>query len=1057
LVPANDTSAVLEPRKAQRTTVINLSSQNLTEVPQHLIQLSNLQTVTLIDNQLTELPAEIGQLTGLRILVLNENQLTGLPAEIGQLTGLRTLWLDGNRLTGLPAEIGQLTGLRTLWLDGNRLTGLPAEIGQLTGLRTLWLDGNRLTGLPSEIGQLTRLRTVMLSGNQLTGLPPEIGQLSRLEELRLDGNQLTGLPAEIGRLTGLRTLLVDGNQLTRLPPEIGQLTNLRTLLVDGNQLTRLPPEIGQLTNLRELSLAANQLTELPPEIGQLTNLQRLTLDDNQLTELPRQLANSLTKGLVLELSGNPLKEPLPDLVKRGMDAVATYLRSLEGAIPQYDAKLLLVGEGNVGKTSLSAALRDAPFVKERSTTHGIEIKPLTVPHPNPSLEVDMTMRAWDFGGQEAYRISHQFFFSRRAIYLVVWKAREGQEQNEVAGWLRRIRLRVSQDACVLVVATHCQERRPDLEYPQLRRAFPELLAGQYEVDNSTGFGIPELRDGIAVEAAQLPQMGQMISPRWIAARDEILALAETEPQISYQGFVEACQRHHVYGDEIGTLAELMHDLGQIVYYGSDESLRDFVVLDPEWLTRAISYVLEDEPTRQSNGFLDHSRLTGIWQVRQHGLTYPSSYHPYFLRLMEKFDVSYRVDDDGHRSLVTQLVQHDRPDLPWDTCIPPPDGIRSLALICKLSEPVPGLISWLTVRHHRASTEKHWRTGVFLRHPITSYASEALMEVRTLNQLRLDVRAPSPDFYFNVLRDSIEDLITRRWPGLEYELLIPCPTRAADRNSCLGQFPLEGLLRYREDGGGPVRCWTCGTNHDLSQLLTGFAQPDLPLQFELEQIHHRIADIGSGVGRLEDYAAKTADSVRRVLRAVSTEVTDCPRLFTLTYERPVGLRFLKFYLRHYRIVLWCEHPGGEHPWPPATYSLDQPRGWLIRIGPYATLVFKTLQVAIPHLSSVTDILTEAQLKHAQNGLEQMETLITALPHGSIEDESELIEHEYASQLSPAQGQALRGIRVVLFRHDHTRAFGDLRRVQAPSGDFLWVCANHYVDYDPGLPSIPGSQP
>ena len=56
----------------------------------------------------------------------------------------------------------------------------------------------------------------------------------------------------------------------------------------------------------------------------------------------------------------------------------------------------------------------------------------------------MTVRAWDFGGQEVYRITHQFFFSQRALYLVVWKPREGQEQNEVEGWLRRIRLRVGQ-------------------------------------------------------------------------------------------------------------------------------------------------------------------------------------------------------------------------------------------------------------------------------------------------------------------------------------------------------------------------------------------------------------------------------------------------------------------------------------------------------------------------------------------------------------------------------------------------------------------------------------
>jgi hypothetical protein len=51
----------------------------------------------------------------------------------------------------------------------------------------------------------------------------------------------------------------------------------------------------------------------------------------------------------------------------------------------------------------------------------------------------------------------------------------------------------------------------------------------------------------------------------------------------------------------------MHDLGLIIYYSDDEGLRDIVVLNPEWLTNAISHVLEDDATRQAEGILDHAR------------------------------------------------------------------------------------------------------------------------------------------------------------------------------------------------------------------------------------------------------------------------------------------------------------------------------------------------------------------------------------------------------------------------------------------------------------------
>ena len=69
------------------------------------------------------------------------------------------------------------------------------------------------------------------------------------------------------------------------------------------------------------------------------------------------------------------------------------------------------------------------------------------------------------------------------------------------------------------------------------------------------------------------------------------------------------------GPETRTLAKLTHDLGLIVYYSDDEGLGDIVVLNPEWLTRAISHILEDKPTRQADGILDHKRLRQIWGDR----------------------------------------------------------------------------------------------------------------------------------------------------------------------------------------------------------------------------------------------------------------------------------------------------------------------------------------------------------------------------------------------------------------------------------------------------------
>ena len=771
------------------------------------------------------------------------------------------------------------------------------------------------------------------------------------------------------------------------------------------------------------------------------------------------MANLLesSRALSLFLDGNPLADPLPELVERGTPELAAYLRSLEDAVTQYEAKVLLVGEGNVGKSSLVAALKGERFIDGRPTTHGIEISAVSFRHP--LLDVNMTLRMWDFGGQEVYRVSHQFFFSKRALYLVVWHARQGQEQGEVEGWLRRVRLRVGDEASALIVATHAAERRPDLDYPRLDQLFPGMLVGHFPIDSSNGFGIEELRDAISLNASLLPQMGQQLSPRWIAAREAVLKYGTTKPQISYWEFEHICALHGVFGDQTSTLAKLMHDLGLIIYYDEDEGLKDVVVLNPDWLTRAISYVLDDRATADAGGILDHRRLKTIWQDRDTG--YPAQYHRYFLRLMEKFDVSYRLDGED-RSLVAQLVPHRRPVLPWNFGGTLVAGFRRLALTCELSEDAPGLISWLTVRHHRDSTGKHWRHGVFLRHAISAYQSEALLELRDGTTLAVEVRAPSPDMYLNELRASIERLITERWPGLRYRLWVPCSGQAANGQQCPGRFPLDALLKFRADGQGTTGCYECGDQRDISELLTGFTAPGQALAAELSQMHEQLMELTTGIRglagettELARHTAQAADLLRRMLGYVATEVTDCPRLFTLATRDPGLSERLRPHQQHYLLTLWCEHPGAEHPCPTATYALDPAKKWFANIAPYARLVVKTLQLVVP-VAAALDIaaLPTARRDDAKARLDVMKSIVDDLPDIPPDlNDREWEGYRQATRLTQAEGQALRAVRRIIFEKDPDHAFGDMRRVQSPAGDLLWVCADHYREYDPGLPVLP----
>ena len=66
----------------------------------------------------------------------------------------------------------------------------------------------------------------------------------------------------------------------------------------------------------------------------------------------------------------------------------------------------------------------------------------------------VVFRTWDFGGQQEYYTTHQYFLSRRSLYLVLWKITDGEKGiNEIQQWLINIQARAP-NSPVIIVGTH---------------------------------------------------------------------------------------------------------------------------------------------------------------------------------------------------------------------------------------------------------------------------------------------------------------------------------------------------------------------------------------------------------------------------------------------------------------------------------------------------------------------------------------------------------------------------------------------------------------------------
>ncbi len=246
-----------------RVTELDFIFKNLSSVPEAIRNLTSLKKLTLRYDQITQLPNWIGMLNDLEYLNLNVNNINQLPICFGNLSSLKELYLWKNELTHLPESFCNLSELVILNLRLNNITCLPKDFGKLTKLRELNLHDNNLITIPVSISRLKSLELLNLSWNKITTLHDAIGHLTLLKDFDLERNELRELPTSISKLTSLTSLNLKDNKLKYIPENFKLLKNLRYLNLSQNELISLPSSLASLTNLEELYIGGNKFSTTP--------------------------------------------------------------------------------------------------------------------------------------------------------------------------------------------------------------------------------------------------------------------------------------------------------------------------------------------------------------------------------------------------------------------------------------------------------------------------------------------------------------------------------------------------------------------------------------------------------------------------------------------------------------------------------------------------------------------------------------------------------------------------------------------------------------------------
>ena len=898
---------------------------------------------------------------------------------------------------------------------------------------------------------LRRLSFLSLDIDADFTMPIWFGRMTSIERLNITTEGQTKLPAELGDLANLRRLtwMTRDRSLELDADWLPRMCGLETLHLLGDGFVALPDSFSTLSSLTRLTISAVHLAELPSSCP--APLRKVDIDLCSLSELPdwfAQLDNVRVR------STKSFTTPPPDVVEQGGEAILAFIRARTAAPPlqRWDSKLLIVGEATVGKTSLTKRLTGGEYDPDEGQTHGVHIDPLALPHPDLP-DTTMELRVWDFGGQLEYRATQRFYLTDRSLFLLVWNARARWRDGKVTAWLDVISARAPQSP-VLIVATHGDEPSAATLPSDLRSRYPQI-AGIFTVDSASGNGIDGLRAAVRTEAAGLPLMGRSWPAAWAAAGDTVRDLP---------GY--AATARHVWESMASAgvtdpssqqvIARSLHDLGDVVFFADDPDLAQRMILRPAWLDARISAVLDSAAVADRRGVLTRAERDRIW-----GDLDDPDLSDRLIRIMERFDLAYRIGDaeaSDEVALIVERLDDARPpgaDEAWARAGAEP-GVQEIGIAYRLKSRQAGIPTWFIAREHRYTVDLHWVHGAVFHDRDPDHPAWALLvdDGRDQPTIVLRVRGRFPVRFLSVLAEAFEQILTRRYPGLLEQRLVPCACAPRPTVQCGHLFVLDELILEATDpdprADHRVRCPRSRTKIDARTMLDGLRGSALEaaidgLQDGVDGLQQTIDEQASTLARIDERSLATLNGVRTLLEHRATAGVHCPSLFEIVDIGRSGFPPQP----SYQIRLWCEWPygpAGPHPLSDSdgVYEIRRLPKWLREYLPYLSALASALGLIAPLAAPALAAAGVHLADRTTAGFETVAKLAEDLKDVSRPDDAARLPGNGPSgPLRRAETEAdFRTLRIELTKLDQRRVWGGLSAVERPEDRrIVYLCPEH----------------
>ena len=489
---------------------------------------------------------------------------------------------------------------------------------------------------------------------------------------------------------------------------------------------------------------------------------------------------------------------------RSQTATTDYLRSLEGEEHALlnEVKVLFVGDGSAGKTSLLKLLIGRAFDKDEPQTHRINIERGVIKSGSQVIKLNL----WDFGGQEIMHSTHQFFLSKRSLYVLVL---DGRKEEDAEYWLKHIRT-FGGNSPVIIVLNKIDEH-PSFEVNRkfLHEKYPGII-GFHRLSCRTTDGVHTFTEALRRAVTEIEHLNIPWPRSWFKVKLRLEDVAED--YISYERYEEICRAEGLTEENtLGTLVDFLNDLGVVLHFDSPV-LKETNVINPSWVTGAVYQIINSKELAKGNGLLQQKSLKSILD----GSTYPTRKHDYIIELMKRFELCFSVD--AETILVPDLLTVGEPTFDFNY-----DGALRYQLEYDFlpKSVIPRVILNLNMD---IKGNLRWRTGVVLEDE--AFGSTAVIKADP-KEKRISVWVAGEERreYFSIIRKVFLN-INGSFQGLKVTEKVPCVCGECKDRETPHFFDYESLLKRRRKEKLKVDCERSVEEVAIDELLSGIETPAL---------------------------------------------------------------------------------------------------------------------------------------------------------------------------------------------------------------------------------------